>query len=156
MTAERAVLGMGLPSFCLVYVRDVPAKKLIRRLGIDSNAPEPRTWSDSDSLVQCGRPGSLLRFGTAGRWSFCFETWGTATASDGGLLMMSAGTEALSYLSSGNGMDIVQRWDDAQPAELFEPAALGSLRARHSHPLRDTAQHHRNALADPHRGRHRT
>ncbi|MFE7034345.1 hypothetical protein ACFU9Y_28925 [Streptomyces sp. NPDC057621] len=64
---------------------------------------------------------------------------------------MSADTEALSYLSGGNGMDIVQRWNDAQPTELSEPGAHSSPRARHGHPLWDAAQHHRNALADPHR-----
>lgn len=149
ITPERAVLWMGLPSFCLIYVRDVSPAELLLRLGAPATTFESLTLDVSDSLVDYENPGSLMRLGVLGRWSFCFETWGILAGSNWGLTRMSSGTEALSYLSGGDGMDIVQSWRDAQPVELFEPGSFGSLRAHHDHPLWDAAHSHRNTLPDP-------
>ncbi|WP_405392983.1 DUF6461 domain-containing protein [Streptomyces sp. NBC_01102] len=151
MAPERAVLEMGLPSFCLTYVRDTSPAEILLRLGAQETTCALLTLNTSENLVDHTNPGSLLRFGTLGSWTFCLETWGIQAGSNSGLARLTSGTIALSYLSGGDGMDIVQSWKEAQPVELFEPGSFGSLRAHQDHPLWDAAQSHRNALADPNR-----
>ncbi|WP_353961686.1 DUF6461 domain-containing protein [[Kitasatospora] papulosa] len=146
---EQKVLEFGIPSFCLTYTRDVSSDELMQRLGASSADAAPLTLAEADSLVDYESEGTLLRVGMLGNWAFCFETWGILGAGGYGLSRMSAGTETLSYLSGGNGVDLVQNWVNSEPVEIFEPMAIGSLRARDEHPLWDDAQRYRSELGDP-------
>ncbi|MGC5566180.1 DUF6461 domain-containing protein [Streptomyces sp. FR-108] len=144
--AERGIFRMELPFFCLTYTEEVSALDLLRRLEVEPSASSMLGRTEAESLIDFESEGSLLRAGGLDNWSFCFETWGTLGAGEYGLSRMSRGTQTLSYTNGGNGLDLVQRWVDGRPVEVFEVLVAGSLRAQAETPLWDAAQLH---LSEP-------
>lgn len=120
------------PGFCLTFVRDREPATVAAALGAGSLSVI--TLAEAGQAHPISSPGALLRLGTAGTWTFCFEDRAPIANRAPAIARLSQGTRLLQVTKSGDGMVIVRDVVDGRKVELFEPGGAvyvdGPLRAR--------------------------
>ncbi|MBL3671504.1 hypothetical protein JL475_37625 [Streptomyces sp. M2CJ-2] len=92
---------------------------------------------------RAGTPKSVLRVGSLGDWSFCYEEWGVLGGLPGLLSRLSCDTETFT-VDSNISMDTFGYWRDGRCTEAFEPDEPGTRRLP-PHPWWDALQERREA-----------
>lgn len=127
--------------WCVTFTRNVTPADVLRRYGADPGSAQLRAHADTREFYErIMGAGTVLRAGTLGAWSFCYEDAGAAGSRPGLLSRLSQGTETLSLLKGGDGMNLLAVWRDGQREEVFEPGAFGR-RPQKDHKLWDLVQH---------------
>ncbi|GAB2974751.1 hypothetical protein GCM10023080_044160 [Streptomyces pseudoechinosporeus] len=110
--------------WCLTFTRGLNPADVLRRYGADPDRAQVLARTErSDLYEQALRGGTVLRVGMHSGWSFCFEDVGGAGSRPGPLRALSQGTETVSLLQGGDGMNLLSHWHDGQCRERFEPGA---------------------------------
>ncbi|MBL3670829.1 hypothetical protein JL475_33705 [Streptomyces sp. M2CJ-2] len=105
--------------------------------------PKPEAVRLGADAYRTGAPKSVLRVGSLGDWSFCYEEWGVLGGMSGPLSRLSRGTETFTVASNVS-MDTFGHWRDGRCTEAFEPDDPGT-RQPPPHPWRDALQERREA-----------
>lgn len=117
-----------LPLLCLTFTKRLASYEVLHRYGADPGTARVLTPGETSGLRELAlRGGTVLRAGTVGGWSFCYEDVGGAGSRPGPLGALSNGTETLSLLRGGDGMNRMAYWRDGQCLEDFEPGAADRL-----------------------------
>ena len=121
------------PGFCLTLVHERTPQAVAEALGADTLSV--MTLAEAEHQFPISNPGTLLRLGTSGNWTFCFEDRAPIANREPAIARLSAGTRLLQVTKSGDGMVIMRDVVDGQKMETFEPAAAvasggATLRAR--------------------------
>lgn len=109
------------PGFCLTFVEDRTPAAVVTALGADPALLEVLTGPEAELAYPITEPGSLLRCGPAGRWTFCYEDRAPVANRPPAIARLSAGTAILQVAKGGDGMTIVRHVADGGTVELFEP-----------------------------------
>ncbi len=126
--------------WCVTFTRNVTPADVLRRYGADPGSAQLRAHADTREFYErIMGAGTVLRVGLLGAWSFCYEDAGAAGSRPGLLSCLSQGTETLSLLKGGDGMNLLAVWRDGQREEVFEPGAFGR-RPQKDHRLWDLVQ----------------
>lgn len=96
---------------------------------------------------QAGTGESVLRVGSLGDWSFCYEEWGILGGMPGPLSGLSQRTETFSVATDGASMDIFEHWRDGRCTEVFEPDNPDT-RLPPPHSWQDVLRERREATGD--------
>ncbi|MGV9340391.1 DUF6461 domain-containing protein [Streptomyces sp. NPDC003688] len=99
----------------MTFTRHVSPDEVLRRHGVDPDAARMLARDEASGLYDLAlRGGTVLRAGTAGGWSFCYEDVGGAGSRPDALGALSRGTEALSLLRGGDGTNHLAYWRDGE------------------------------------------
>ncbi|MFK4272571.1 DUF6461 domain-containing protein [Streptomyces milbemycinicus] len=116
------------PLWCVTFTRGLAPAEVLRRYGADPNRARMLAHADASDLYDLAfRGGTVLRAGALNGWSFCYEDVGGAGSRPGPLGALSQGTETLSLLRGGDGMNRLAHWCDGQCREAFEPGATDRM-----------------------------
>ncbi|MGD9486046.1 DUF6461 domain-containing protein [Streptomyces sp. TRM70308] len=138
--------------WCVTFTHGITPEDVLARYGADTSAAQFFTRQHADQLHHGSLPeGSVLRAGALGDWSFCFEDNGVMGAMPGPLAALSQGTETLSVLQGGDGMNTFAQWRDGQCTEQFEPG-FAHTRPAPPHPWWDTVHERLDASKEEHPG----
>ncbi|GAB3003283.1 hypothetical protein GCM10023080_081280 [Streptomyces pseudoechinosporeus] len=108
--------------WCVTFTHGIAPEDVLTRYGADTSSAQFLTRQQAARLDDSSLPeGSVLRAGSLDDWSFCFEDFGVMGAMPGPLSALSQGTESLSVLRGGDGMNRFAHWRDGQCTEQFEP-----------------------------------
>jgi hypothetical protein len=108
--------------WCVTFTRGVTPQDVLARYGADARTAELLTREQAAPLHDGSLPGgSVLRVGSLGDWSFCFEGYGVMGVMPGPLSALSQATETISVLRGGDGMNRFAHWRGGQCNEQFEP-----------------------------------
>jgi hypothetical protein len=107
------------PGFCLSFVRDRDPATVAELLG--GGPLETMTVEEAVRVFPPSRRGALLRCGTVPGWAYCYEDYEPVGFQRSLLQRLSAGTEVVQILKSGDGMTIARRMVDGRQTEQFEP-----------------------------------
>ncbi|MEU3037773.1 DUF6461 domain-containing protein [Streptomyces griseoaurantiacus] len=108
------------PSFCLVLFRDVAVSDLLEVYGISTGATQLLHLDEVPYAFPLDTPGSLVRCGTSGRWSFFFESSGSQGA-DKRMIERVKTEEALQIIKGGDGTNAIAHFTHGRQTEHFEP-----------------------------------
>ncbi|MDQ1295856.1 MAG: hypothetical protein QG608_3743 [Actinomycetota bacterium] len=114
------------PGFCLTFVRDRDPATVADQLG--GGPLELMTIEQTGRAVPPSLPGSLLRCGTVPGWTYCYEDRTPIASQPAALARLSAGTQVVQLLKSGDGLNLVQHSRDGQLVEQFEPRPAAESR----------------------------
>ncbi|AEW93025.1 MULTISPECIES: DUF6461 domain-containing protein [Streptomycetaceae] len=121
MTAEHDtwdwLLNDNHPSFCLTFVERSAIDTVLRCYGAD--LAEAQLLTEGEAVPPDGHDGSVLRLGSLGHWTFCFETFGTRGIEDDVLRALSRHGETLCVLYGSP--NYFHHWRDGRQADAFEP-----------------------------------
>jgi len=107
------------PGFCLSFVRDRDPATVAELLG--GGPLETMTGDEAVRAFPPSRRGALLRCGTVPGWAYCYEEYQPVAFQRSLAQRLSAGTELVQVLKSGDGMTIARRMVDGRQTEQFEP-----------------------------------
>ncbi|MFD8913444.1 DUF6461 domain-containing protein [Streptomyces sp. NPDC059575] len=115
------------PLWCVTFTRHLAPDKVLRRYGADARTARMLARGEASGLYDLAlRGGTVLRAGTAGGWSFCYEDVGGAGSRPGVLGALSRGTETLSLLHGGDGTNHLaqcpRRTEDRLRPGLTDPS----------------------------------
>ncbi|MDY7084463.1 MAG: DUF6461 domain-containing protein [Actinomycetota bacterium] len=117
------------PGFCLTFVRERDPATVADLLG--GEVPQTMTREDTTHAYPLALPGSVLRLGAAGSWTYCYEDRAPTASRSPLCERLSVGTEVVQVLKSGDGMNIVRRLHDGATLEQFEPGPAAAPRGDH-------------------------
>ncbi|MFV2104759.1 DUF6461 domain-containing protein [Micromonospora sp. LOL_024] len=110
-----------LVMWCVTFTRAITAPDALARYGADPQVARLLDRDQANSLYAATtQEGSVLRAGSLGMWSFCFEEHGITGAMSGTCTALSEGTETLSLLHGADGMNSFAHWRDGRRVERFE------------------------------------
>lgn len=115
-------------SFCLTFISGRDPAQVIATLGGD---PDRLTLYTEAEAYQQGRPDVIVRCGTVGTWTFCYEDSAGATATEGMVARLSQGTELLQAIKGGDGTNVIvharngRRVEWTEPSPSFQPPGKG-------------------------------
>jgi hypothetical protein len=81
------------------------------------------TLAEAENRFPITSPGALLRLGTAGDWTFCFEDRAPIANREPAIARLSAGTRLLQVTKSGDGMTVIRDVTDGRNTETSDAAA---------------------------------
>ncbi|WP_432941573.1 DUF6461 domain-containing protein [Marinactinospora thermotolerans] len=136
--------------WCVTFTRGVTPAEVLRGYGADPGTAQMLSFEEAQGLYPPG-DGSVLRAGALDGWAFCYEDIGVMGAMPGPLSVLSWGTETLSVLRGGDGMNGFSWWYDGQQVESFEPGFVHT-RPRSPSTFWDAVQARIDAAGDHHVG----
>ncbi|MEU9576407.1 DUF6461 domain-containing protein [Streptomyces chilikensis] len=138
--------------WCVTFTHGITPEEVLARYGADTRAARLLTGQQAGHLNDSNLPqGSVLRAGSLGVWSFCFEDHGVMGAMSGPLSALSQGTETFSVLRGGDGMNGFAHWRDGRCTEQFEPG-FTYTRPDPPHPWWDAVQERLDASNEEYPG----
>ncbi|MGW0825545.1 DUF6461 domain-containing protein [Streptomyces sp. NPDC002845] len=112
-------------SWCVTFTRGITPEEILVRYGAAPGHARLLDREQARDIADESRArkaeGTVLRAGSLGDWSFCFEEWGVDGTLTEVLSALSRGTETFSVLLGGDGMNVFAHWQDGKCGELFEP-----------------------------------
>ncbi|GGT78933.1 hypothetical protein GCM10010207_88270 [Streptomyces atratus] len=113
------------PLWCVTFTKGLMPDEVLRRYGTEPDQARKLAHTEASDLYDMALRGggAVLRVGKLQGWSFCFEDVGGVGSRRGPLSALSRGTETLSLLRGGDGMNRLAYWCDGQRRESFEPGA---------------------------------
>ncbi|WP_204038206.1 DUF6461 domain-containing protein [Micromonospora qiuiae] len=128
--------------WCVTFTRAITAPDVLARYGADPQAARLLERDEAHPLYDAtAQEGSVLRAGSFGEWSFCWEEHGIAGAMFGTCAALSEGTETLSLLRCAKGRNSFAHWRDGQCVEHFEPG-MTFTKPQSPHPWWDAIEDH--------------
>ncbi|RSO43158.1 hypothetical protein DMH15_10695 [Streptomyces sp. WAC 06725] len=138
--------------WCLTFTHGITPHDVLSRYGADHRAAQLLNRQQAAALNEDSPPdGSVLRSGSLGEWSFCFEDYGVVGAMPGPLSALSRGTETFSVLLGGDGMNGFAHWRDSECTEQFEPG-FSHTKPNPPHPWWDIVQGRLDASGEEYPG----
>ncbi|MTK05190.1 DUF6461 domain-containing protein [Micromonospora sp. CP22] len=139
-----------LVMWCVTFTRAITAPDVLARYGADPRVARLLDRDEANSLyAETAQEGSMLRAGSLGMWSFCFEEHGITSAMSGTCATLSEGTETLSVLRGADGMNGFAHWRDGRRVERFEPG-MTVTKPQPPHPWWDAVEVHLATRPSPH------
>ncbi|MEU4896154.1 DUF6461 domain-containing protein [Streptomyces sp. NPDC044780] len=115
------------PSFCLTLTRTKTSEEVLADYGADISGARRLSLEAALDTFPPNLGETLLRAGQRGDWSFCYEERQPMGYRSDVLGRLSTGTETVCVFSGGDGMRTVERWQDSQQIEQFEPGVEQTL-----------------------------
>ena len=100
------------PGFCLTLVNERTPQTVAEALG--AGTLSVMTLAEAEHHFPISSPGTLLRLGTSGNWTFCFEDRAPIANREPAIARLSAGTRLLQVTKSGDGMTVMRNVVDGQ------------------------------------------
>ncbi|MEV4756977.1 DUF6461 domain-containing protein [Micromonospora sp. NPDC049559] len=124
-------------SFCLTFISGRDPAQVITTLGGD---PDRLTLYTELEAYQQGRPNTIIRCGTVGTWTFCYEDSAGATATPATAARLSEGTELLQVIKGGDGTNVIVHARNGRRVEWTEPLRSFQPSGKGPHPLHSAVQ----------------
>jgi hypothetical protein len=112
------------PGFCLTLVHERTPQAVAEALG--AGTLSVLTLAEAEHRFPISSPGALLRLGTSGNWTFCFEDRAPIANRAPAIARLSAGTRLLQITKSGDGMTVMRDVVDGRQLEAFEPSTAAA------------------------------
>ncbi|MFF8036410.1 DUF6461 domain-containing protein [Streptomyces sp. NPDC016626] len=109
------------PSFCLLLARPKSREVLLKAYGADPQRAAEMTLAEAHMQALNQGAGTFLRVGTLGDWSFCYENRDLLGITDHVRTAASREGEAIILFKGGDGTNTMERMQNGQRVELFEP-----------------------------------
>ncbi|KOV29694.1 hypothetical protein ADK60_17460 [Streptomyces sp. XY431] len=122
------------PTFCLNLVRGLSVGEVFAAYGADPQHVRTLSGPEADMLYPMAHPGALLRAGQFDGWTFCFEDREAEGPKPGVLARLSEHSEVV-HLFYAVGMTVVERLENGQRLESFEPGQVRPPRGAGPHTL---------------------
>ncbi|MEU8328615.1 DUF6461 domain-containing protein [Micromonospora sp. NPDC048839] len=135
----------------MTFTKGRSPEDVLVRYGADPQAARSLDHHASSQYGESLQEGAVLRAGILATWSFCLEEESVAGAMPATCSALSEGTETLSILRGGDGMNIFAHWRDKRCVEQFEPG-MPNTKPQPPHPWWDL-MHGQLATPPPQRSR---
>jgi hypothetical protein len=108
--------------WCVTFTQGLTPEDVLARYGADPHAARLLDHHHASSMYgEDPQEKAVLRAGSLGTWSFCLEEESVTGVMSVTCSALSEGTETLSILRGGDGMNTFAHWRDKQCVERFEP-----------------------------------
>ncbi|MFI1415888.1 DUF6461 domain-containing protein [Streptomyces sp. NPDC020707] len=109
------------PSFNLVFARSKSTESVLGAYGADVKSAAVMTHRESLAQFPRREVEVLLRIGTFGDWTFCYEDRKLLGITKDVRISLSRESETIGLFKGGDGMRSFERMQDCRRIELFEP-----------------------------------
>jgi hypothetical protein len=120
--AWQWVTDARFPSFCLVFARAKSVESVLRAYGADAQSAVNMSLRESIAAFPKRETAVLLRVGTLGEWTFCYEDRELLGITKGVRHMLSRGSETIGLYKGGDGTRSFEHMENCRSLELFEPS----------------------------------